>query len=461
MRHNSSKGPRIASWAAALMGAILLSWEARTNPVDAFGLGARPASMGGAHAAVATDFSANYYNPAGLVRGSDLEIDVGYQYAGARLRLNGRDIGVDDSRGLTAGLVAPGKIGAVKFAFGVALFLPDERVSRVRAVPRTQPRFIYYDNRTQRIYLATNLAFRIIDGLYIGGGLTFMSRTKGNVVLKGFIDIAPDIDNVDHTDLRGDIDVDLKALRYPQFGVLWEINSRWALGLTYRHHFNLELKQRFRIQGDAGFSPDSLLIEDGFYEIVSLSSNLYQPMQVVLGLSGRLHERVLVALDLTFNRWSQFKNPGSRLQLGYDLGTFNDYIHLTSQGPPPSPRFNDTLSLRFGMEGEVPLHRKVTVVLRCGYFFDPSPAPEQTTQLMNLADNDKHGLSFGAGVKISNVTAVFPRPIHLDLQFGYIHLARRRHLKWSADDPVGDFVSSGYLLSVGVTLRLLFYTMSH
>jgi long-chain fatty acid transport protein len=338
----------------------------------------------------------------------------------------------------------------------VALFLPDERVSRVRAARRTLPRFTYYDNRTQRIYLATNIGIRVWKGLYIGGGLTFMSRTKGTVVLEGFLDVAPELDDEDHTDLRADIDVDLKALRYPQFGILWEINKRWAVGVTYRHEFNLELKQHFRIQGDAGLTPQTLLIEDGFYEIISLSTNLYQPMQVVLGVAGRPHDRVLVALDLTYHRWSRFINPGSRLKLDYDMGTYNDQVNLSSQGPPPPPRFNDIVSLRVGVEAEVLTRKQLALALRCGYFFEPSPAPEQTTHLMNLADNDKHGVSFGVGVELRKLTAVLPKPIHLDINVGYIHLPERKHRKWAPHDETGDFVSSGFLISAGAQIRLKF-----
>src|SRR5439155_20953776 len=107
----------------------------------------------------------------GLVRGRDLRIDLGYRYAQPILRIDGRDVGVDAARGWQVGLVAPGSIGPFRFAFGVALWLPDQPLTRIRSLPFDQPRFAYYDNRLQRLFLAANLAIQIVPGLYVGGAL--------------------------------------------------------------------------------------------------------------------------------------------------------------------------------------------------------------------------------------------------------------------------------------------------
>src|SRR5262249_14097587 len=146
-------------WALVL---LLLPLWARANPMDAFGYGSRATAMGGAATAASFDSSANYYNPAGLVRGHDLGIDIGYRDAQPILRMNGRDVGVDASHGFLVGLVAPAAIGPFRFAFGASLWLPDQRLTRVRSLPFAQPRFVLYDNRPQRLYLATNLAIQIL-----------------------------------------------------------------------------------------------------------------------------------------------------------------------------------------------------------------------------------------------------------------------------------------------------------
>ena len=198
---------------------VAVAGPARANPLDAFGFGARGPAMANAVAAATEDASANYYNPAGLVRGNNLHIDVAYRAAVPHLQINGRDLGVDDSRGISVGLAAPGRLGPIRFAFGASLWLPDQRLTRVRSISFDQPRFVYYDNRQQRLVLSANLAVQIVRGLYVGAGFTFMSRTTGTVYLKGNIAVG----NPDESALVTNIDVDLVAIRYPQAGLLWEI----------------------------------------------------------------------------------------------------------------------------------------------------------------------------------------------------------------------------------------------
>jgi len=68
--------------AASLLCAVwAIPSTTRANPIDAFGWGSRATAMGGAATAASEDAAANYYNPAGLVRGRDLRIDLGYRYA--------------------------------------------------------------------------------------------------------------------------------------------------------------------------------------------------------------------------------------------------------------------------------------------------------------------------------------------------------------------------------------------
>ena len=82
----------------------------RGNPFDNFGLGSRSAAMAGAMTAVADDFSAALYNPAGLVETGRMEISLGYFYAHPRLETYWADqwwnIGEDDiGRPLTPDIV--------------------------------------------------------------------------------------------------------------------------------------------------------------------------------------------------------------------------------------------------------------------------------------------------------------------------------------------------------------------
>ena len=65
---------------AALVG-FFFEESAQAHAPDTYGFGSRASAMASAAAADATDFSAGYYNPAGLVGAPGLSLSLGYSYA--------------------------------------------------------------------------------------------------------------------------------------------------------------------------------------------------------------------------------------------------------------------------------------------------------------------------------------------------------------------------------------------
>jgi long-chain fatty acid transport protein len=423
----------------------------RANPIDAFGFGSRGPAMGGAAGAVSEDASANYYNPAGLIAGRDLRLDIGYRYAQPILRINRQDLGVDASRGFALGLVAPTNIGPFRFAFGVALWLPDQRLTRVRSLPLQQPRFVYYDNRMQRLYFAANIAIQIVPRLYVGAGLVFMSRTQGTIELTGNVAVT----NADDSSLVTAINVDLLAIRYWQAGVRWDALPYLSLSAVFRQAFVLNLDQQFRIDGSVGNPGLPPVVASGFLQAHSISTDLFDPLQVSAGFAVRPTRRGLVTFELTYARWSEFPLPAANLMLSLDIGQFNSAVHL----PPPRtyapPGFHDIVIPRVGVEWRAFDSDRFGVDARGGYSYEPTPAPEQFAQ-SSLADSDKHTFSLGAGIEFKRLQPILARPLAIDVHVALTYLPDRVNRKIDPRDPVGDFVADGVIPQVGLTLRSRF-----
>src|SRR3984957_10636465 len=168
---------------------LLIGSEAHANPLDAFGCGSRETAMGSAVSADVSDFSASYYNPAGLAKARSLEMSIGYFRANPSLYMNGQNSGVDPVKGLVGGAVVPGKVYGLPFAIGVGLHLPDDRLVRVRALAQDQPRWELYDNRNQRLWFGVNAAISPFPWLQIGGGITLMAATLANLDITGHVDL--------------------------------------------------------------------------------------------------------------------------------------------------------------------------------------------------------------------------------------------------------------------------------
>jgi long-chain fatty acid transport protein len=435
--------------ALALLVDAAAAAPALANPADAFGFGARAPAMGNAATAAAREAAANYYNPGALAVGDHISIDLGYQFALPHLDINGGDQDVDSSRGLTAGATIPGHIGALKLAFGVAVFLPDERLVRTRTLPSDRPRWMYYDNRPQRFFLGSTIALQL-GNFYIGGGVAYMSKTLGSLDLNGRIGYPI----ADDSDLNLAIDVKLQAVRYPQAGILWRVTPWLDVGLTYRGGFVLELDQAFSVKGNLG-SASNPIVTDAFFELQAIALDLYQPTEIALGAAVRATPRLTIAFDATYERWSTFENPSSVIAIRYDLKQFNSLVHIPAELPLEKAYYHDIVIPRLGVEVLAYKGPKLSLLARGGYSWEPSPAPEQRGET-NFVDNDKHTLSAGLGLEVAGLGSIVPLPFDIDLYVAATLLPERTHRKLSPVDPVGDYASKGSVLGGGIATRWRF-----
>jgi long-subunit fatty acid transport protein len=427
---------------------LLLPSLAHGNPVDAFGFGARGPAMGGAQTAASDDGGANYYNPAALTRAHDLRMEVAYQLASPYLSINGGDQDVDESRGFALSLAAPGRLFGVEIALGAGVFLPDERVTRVRSQPAQMPRWSLYDNRPQRFFLGSNLAIALGKRWSLGAGVAYLSRAEGTLDLAGRVGLPVPEDS----DLALDIDFDIVAVRYLQAGLLFHATPYLDLGLSYRGGYVFRFVQHFVIHGDIGPEGGPPAVKDGFFQLDAVALDLFQPEQWSAGFSLQLTRRLLLAGDLTWQRWSAYENPSAQIDIEYDLHEFNDMVHIPDAPPLPGAYFHDTIVPRVGAEWRVARTPHATWQARAGYAYEPSPAPEQRGET-NFVDNDKHTFSLGLGVAVAHVTEVLPLPFDVDLYTAATWLPERSHRKLLITDAVGDYVSRGLVLQAGLGTR--------
>lgn len=445
-RHAPSPRPLVLG-ALCVAALLCVAHDAAANPLDAFGWGARASGLAGAATAVVDDFSANYYNPAALASDDRLRFDLGYSLVEPRLQLNDADLDVDQSRGVHGGIIIPGDVFGHILAFSVGVFLPDERITRIRALPQGQPRFVVYDNRPQRIVITTSLAFEVLEGLFVGAGLTYVANTKGTLKIDGIVDLV----DVENTELQTAVDVALDSVRYASAGILWKPDEHWRLGLTFRDEFHLEIALELPVE--ASIVLGSLgEIDRGTLDVTAVDANLFSPRQVFFGAAYEA-ERWLVSFDFGWQQWSRFPAPTAEIDIEIDLETLD--FDIPAPDRPLDPDFHDIFVTRLGAEGAVFDGEHVRWDLRGGYGFEPSPAPDQPG-LTNYVDAHKHTLALGSSVRLSGLTEVLPGPVSFDLAGLLIVLDERTYEKRDPADPVGSYTASGYLGGFTATTRVLF-----
>jgi long-subunit fatty acid transport protein len=451
--------------AAAAVSLALVAAPARANEPDAYGLGSRGSAMGSAMVADATDFSATYYNPAALVGVRGTSLSIGYSYVANHLDINGTDTGVAPVHGVSGGLVAPGHLLGVPFAFGVGVYMPDTGLSQVQALPQQTPRWALYQDRSSIVFIAACLAVRPLRWLELGGGIAFLAATTGQFQVSGTADLLSPYDSK----LRDQVDADLTAVRYPLVGARIKIDGFGYLGLAYRGQTELSLAIGAKLQGNIDFAGLSIPL---LYNLASRTVDAFLPQQVVAGVSFQRVQRLRVNLDFTFVNWAAYASPtpvtSANLSVQLPPGTPITLPPNPKQVVVIAPDFANRLVPRLGVEYVVPVagglrhlegdeveRRLVEIPLRVGYVYERSPVPSQTG-VTNFFDTDRHTLSFGTGVTLNKPGAVLKGSLSLDVHGKVSILPVRITDKDNPADFVGDYRASGSMLGVGSTLTAVF-----
>ncbi len=431
---------------------------ASANPLDMYGFLSRSTSLGGAVTADVGDVSAGYYNPAGLARMRAFRAELGYVYAAPSLTTDGRDNQVDATRGMSGGLAAPGRIFRLPFTFGLAVHVPDERLSQVRALPQPQPRWELYSVRLQRLYIAASLAISPRPWLRIGAGLVFMASTRGGFDISGRLSATQPSNSA----LTHSVDADLTAVRYLQAGVQVDLPANITVGAAFRDEFKLDTQLDANLRGNiyvGGINDPRALVIPGYYGLRSHVLTAFQPRQVALGAVWRLTPRLRVMADVAWVQWSRYENPTASLEVALDLTIPSNIPGLRQPSVPAAPvrelmRFRDTFVPRVGAEITTPIGRH-DLAFRLGYHFDPTPVPPQPG-LTNFIDSSRHVAAFGMGVTLRRLSAVLPGTVSLDVHAAFQVLTERTIVKTDPNDPVGSYAAAGTVLNLGTTLSMGF-----
>lgn len=435
----------------------LFAAPAAAQPMDTYGMSSRSVAMGGAVTADVEDVSANYYNPAGLVRGDYMRAGIGWFGAFHQLEVDGLNSGVDPVHGLVFGLAIPGRFDRnFRFAFGLGVHLNDDRLSRTRSLPQSRPRWEFYDNRPHRTYLAAHIAIELFEIVRIGGGISFLSLANNTLSVRGDLDIvAPDVGSrLEHT-----IRADLTTIRYPQVGIQVQPLPELSFGLVYRGSFALQNTLTALVDATilSGGVADPF---PGFFELFTQSVNAYVPQQVSLGGSWSPTPELTLNLEVTWVNWSAYVGPAGASRVVLDLmlpPELRDRIFVPEipETTPIAANFSDRFVPRLGVEGLAFRNPQLDVLVRGGFFYEETPVPQQVG-ITNLVDTDRFAWSLGAGLRLTDLRPLIDGFLGFDIHFQYAYLPYRGMQKTSLVDPVGDFVAGGHIFSAGAMMEVGF-----
>jgi len=408
----------IAPCIVVCLGFVFATHALASGFADTYGISARAIGLGGAFTAVADDYSAAFYNPAGLAQIRENRAYMEYIYASPRIEVKKPDGGDLVTRfsdgtvrtnptessaghGMDLGIPILGLCINVNEAldfkthceFGLAFAMPEKNnvMYRIMAYPPDQPHFFRYGDDIDRTYIVAGLGVELLrDLVYVGAGLQGMQYGSGSIYVDGVtIGTSPQDQNV-----VGQVKQSAQTEYNLLAGVIFTpMDKRLKIGFSYRDEQELEIDPL----------PTLVTLGNGTIALCMVMgmNAFFSPREYSLGAAYDFGG-ILVSGEANLQKWGDYRfSPQDRL---YFSGT---------------PGFDDTVNYRLGIDLE--LNKDIDFML--GYCYQPSPVPDQSGRLTNYIDTDKSMFSLGGRYAL-HIPPFFKQPLRLTGTLQYQKLKR-------------------------------------
>lgn len=359
-----------------------------------FGIGARSMGMGGAFIGVADDYTALYWNPAGLSQIKWMEFFGGLSHE--KMESETEYFGNSDStfssstRPNAFGLVlsVPVDRGGLAFAFGVNRLQSFDYRTRFQGFNtlsvNEEPLFgeLYINELNTRSGGINSYSFGaavdVAPGISLGGSIGFLS---GRYEYEMNLD-ADDFDKLDD-ELEGFTFLDTVTSEY--FGVESKIGLLARFGDQIRFGATINIPLDFSV--DEYWTSDTYVsYDDGQSEAGGedgeFNYDISRPFRFGVGAAVKPIPDLIISADATYTDWTQTKYSEPPAE-DIDANYFYD-------------NYRGTYQLRLGGEYTIP---DLGLRLRGGYIFDPEPF---SPDYINI-DSNRRFLTLGIGMMMEDI----------------------------------------------------------
>jgi len=375
----------------------LASQPATASVLQTFGASPRAIAMGNAYAALSDDWSAVFYNPAGLSQVKDLETSAGFLYARPSLDVSFGGGGEDELRAfpgqvggakevgaLIAGWVIPidrflTKELSIPIRFGTALVLPNFSANTASVAPDRFPQDVIFNDRNNYMSFHMGLSARVLPVLYVGIGVMLAQSTM--------VEFYEGYNTTDAISIESRFGTPAITA-----GILFRPSEIFRFGLTY--HQKVDERETLvtgRMIEYPTLTDASFFIIDR--EEREISAGGYWPQEITLGGAWKISQRWLLAASFSWFEWSSYVSPN---------------------GLSPLNAFEDIYVPRVGVEYRL----TKTFDLRAGFAWEPTPVTAQPAGY-NPVGNDRLVNAVGCGWRFSDPLGLIKEPVVLDFVFQF------------------------------------------
>jgi long-chain fatty acid transport protein len=399
------------------------------------GIGSKAIGMGGAFRGLADDWSAAYWNPAGLTQLEESQITGMTVFLSPRpeytpdITYGGVDVGYKNnlvSYPKTETIVIPDFSGFFKidafenYTFGVAVFIPAGLFSEwdlFDPTPQMDIRHQYpqFDHKGELtiIDIHPSIARSFMDDkLSLGVG---MSLIRGNITYEKTF-LLPSGLPVPHENYVVDSRLEGDGWGIgANFGALYKFSEKFQVGVSGKLPATISFDGTARqelytldneylrdiLLGNAYTAQESLQVRS-LFALENLSSepdakaDLKLPADFGVGVAVKPNEKLTLTGEIDVTFWSALDSV---------------VIELDGLSPSGAPAENSTIMFlwdditRVSLGGEYRIADPLA--LRFGYYFDPSPIPDSTFSPIIPDLGDKNSFNIGAALTLGGVEIAY------------------------------------------------------
>jgi long-chain fatty acid transport protein len=383
-----------------ILGALLalaLSSLSLANGLNLNGMGSRAVAMGGAFVALADDYSAVFWNPAGLSNfktrvlgfyGVDLIPSATYvmqvpQQTGLATLVDAQT----KTKHYLAGMLAYYQPINEQMVAGIAVYTPGglgatwdgndfiDLQDYQLGLPAGEHSSAYlWESRIGKISISPAISYKINDQVALGAALNIDYGTFSLKRWAGAVAATPEqtLDLGQYEDSSNGWGIGAT------FGVIYKPSSMFSLGLSAR------TPSKITLNGTTLISNIDLL---GLVTQSDTEKALTWPWWIAGGVAFRPMWDLVITADLQWTQWSTV----DEIATSYKDPAWS--LFFTKAGETVTPlKWKDRLQIRVG--AEYMLYENVAI--RLGYYNDPAPAPDKTMNIL-IPSYTFNAITLGAG----------------------------------------------------------------
>jgi len=425
-------------FALALLTVLGLSPLALANGLNLNSLGSRALSMGGAFVGLADDYSAIFWNPAGMAQfdkrvlgfyGTDVIPSGTYllqvpAQAGLLTVVDAKT----QSKHYLSGLLAYYQPINDYLVAGIGVYIPSGLGSAWDGNDFTglsNGTAYEWESKIGLVTISPGVSYKINDMISVGAALNInygmfsMKRWAGNT----------DIPQPPYELDLGQYEMNLKGWGFgATAGVLVKANDMLSFGATIR------TPNRVKFSGDASLSNVDLLGFKESSEAETRTPHLTFPLWIAGGVAFRPLPGLTLTGDLQWTQWSTL----DQIELKFTDPYWNLFMMQSGENKMHL-EWKDALQIRFGAEYML----RENLALRGGYYYDPTPTPDKTMNFL-LPSYTFNVFTVGLGYTLNGLV--------IDLGFEFLAGKGREveFAKWLLDPAFANAQPGVYDMSIVV-----------